>query len=122
MPVASEDPRELLPLSPPVLNILLTLGNRCLHGYAVMQELRKGTGGRETLLPGTLYASIARMVEQGLVEEAPAPEGTSSGGPRRRYYRCTEFGRRVARAELERLGSLIELGRSTLLLPEEGGS
>ena len=122
MTAASEDAHEFLPLSPPVLHILLTLGTRSLHGYAIMQELREGTEGRETLLPGTLYASIARMVNQGLAEETPSPEGTSSGGPRRRYYRCTEFGRRVARAELERLGGLIELGRSNLLLPEESGS
>ena len=62
------------------------------------------------------------MVSQGLVEEAPAPQGSSSGGPRRRYYRCTEFGRLVARAELERMGMLMEMARSNLLLPEEGGS
>lgn len=122
MAPASDDPRDLLPLSPPVLNILLILGTRSLHGYAIMHELREATGGRETLFPGTLYSSIARMVSQGLVEEAPAPEGVNSGGPRRRYYRCTEFGRRAARAELERMGGLIDLGRSTLLLPEEGGS
>ena len=108
-----EDPRRLLPLSAPVFHILLTLGTRSLHGYAIMQELREGTGGREHLLPGTLYASISRMVDQGLVEEAPAPEGSSSGGPQRRYYRTTEFGRRVARAELERLGALMEMARAS---------
>lgn len=122
MAPASEDPRDLLPLSPPVLNILLTLGTRSLHGYAIMHELREATGGGETLFPGTLYSSISRMVSQGLVEEAPPPEGASSGGPRRRYYRSTELGLRVARAELERMGALIDLGRSNLLLPKEGGS
>jgi len=115
------DPNEALPLSAPVLRILFILGNRKLHGYAIMQELKERTGGRETLLPGTLYSSIARMVNQGLVEEAERADLPSSGGPKRRYYRTTDFGRRVARAEMERMETLMEVARATHLIPSTKG-
>jgi len=117
MPKDKRDPNDALPLSAPVLRILFTLGNRELHGYAIMQELKERTGGRETLLPGTLYSSIARMVKQGLVVEAEDTELPSSGGPKRRYYRATDFGRQVARAELNRMETLMEVARATHLIP-----
>jgi len=115
------NPASLVPLSAPVQQILLTLGNRDLHGYAIMRELDERTGGRETLLPGTLYSSIARMVAQGLIGEVPPPEGEGSGGPRRRYYRATDFGRQVAAAELERMKALLDVARASHLLPQGRG-
>jgi DNA-binding PadR family transcriptional regulator len=121
MPSDERDPSELLPLSPPVLRILITLGDRELHGYAIMQELKERTEGRETLLPGTLYSSIARMVSQGLVQEAERTDQPSSGGPKRRYYRSTDFGRRVARAEMERMETLMNMARATNLIPSTRG-
>jgi DNA-binding PadR family transcriptional regulator len=106
--MAQRDPAELLPLSPPVFNILLVLGNEVMHGYAIMQEVERRTEGKETLLPGSLYATIARMVGEGLIEEV-VPRGEDEG--RRRYYRRTRFGRAVARAEATRMGRLVALAR-----------
>lgn len=112
----SRDPRQLLPLSPPVYHVLLALGDRTLHGYAIMQSFEDKTDGREALLPGTLYATLARMVEAGLVEEPPEPP--DSGDARRRYYRVTPFGREVARAESERLHLLLDVARREAFAPE----
>jgi DNA-binding PadR family transcriptional regulator len=110
------DPRELLPLSPPVYHVLLALGDEAMHGYAIMQAFNDKTGGEDALLPGTLYATIARMVEAGLIAELAEPPDESSDR-RRRYYRVTDFGRRVAMAESERLGRLLDVARSQRLAP-----
>jgi DNA-binding PadR family transcriptional regulator len=107
------DPAELLPLSPPVFNILLVLGSEAMHGYGIMQEVERRTGGREVLLPGSMYATIARMVSEGLIEEVAARGG---GEGRRRLYRRTRFGRAVARAEAQRMGMLLTLAREQDLL------
>jgi DNA-binding PadR family transcriptional regulator len=112
------EPSDFLPLKQAVFQILLALGNEQMHGYGVMQALSEKTGGRERILPGTLYASIARMVDQGLVEELDAPDGESSGGPQRRYYRTTPLGREVAGAESERLRVLLDVARSEKILTE----
>lgn len=114
----TRDPQELLPLSPPVFHILLTLGTDAMHGYRVMRELERRTEGRETLLPGSLYAIIARMAQEGLIEEVPVPPGEAAADRRRRYYCATRFGRAVARAEAERLARLLELARTQKLTPE----
>lgn len=106
----TRDPRELLPLSNPMYYVLLALGDEALHGYGIMQAFEADTDGEETLLPGTLYATIARMVEAGLIEELPEPPEDSTDR-RRRYYRATSFGREVARLESERLARLLELAR-----------
>lgn len=115
-----DDPEDLLPLSPPVFHVLLALGDRALHGYGIMEAFEAATDGRETLLAGSLYATLARMKDRGLVEDAEAPPGETSGGPRRRYYRVTDLGRRVARAESARLQRLLELARNRDLAPEAG--
>jgi len=112
------DPNGLLPLKPSIFQTLLALGNGEMHGYGIMQALAEKTAGKERILPGTLYASIARMVEGGLVEELEPPSDNASGGPQRRYYRTTEFGRAVARAESERLRVLLDLARSEKILTE----
>jgi DNA-binding PadR family transcriptional regulator len=111
------DPNRLLPLSPPVFSILLTLGAEAMHGYAIMQELERRTDGRETLLPGSLYATIARMVDEQLIEEVRAP--TTETDARRRFYKATRFGRSVARAEAIRLAGLVRLAREQKLIGEE---
>jgi DNA-binding PadR family transcriptional regulator len=80
-----------------------------LHGYAIMQGVSGMTRGRETILPGTLYAALARMVDDGLIEAQEAPNDDASSGPARRYYRRTSFGRAVARAESERLRALLDI-------------
>src|SRR6187402_3237578 len=102
------DPDALLPLKRATFQVLLALGDESMHGYAIMQAISAMTEGRETILPGTLYAALARMVDDGLVEEREA-SADPSGGPARRYYRRTSFGRAVARAESERLRALLEI-------------
>lgn len=132
----SPDPRELLPLTPAVLHILLALaeergavaadGNSAgRHGYAVAQEVETVTEGQIRMGPGTLYGSIQRMLNSGLIEEVPRPR---SGGrshalsgeeeERRRYYRLSAFGRRVLELELARLARVVVLARAKDLLPD----
>jgi DNA-binding PadR family transcriptional regulator len=108
----TRDPAELLPLKHATYQVLLALGDgETMHGYAIMQAVSAMTGGRETILPGTLYAALARMVDEGLVSESP-PNDDASGGPARRYYQRTRFGRAVARAESERLRVLLDVARA----------
>ena len=104
----------MLPLSPPVYHVLLALGDDALHGYAMMQAFEAMTDGADQLLPGTLYATLARMVETGLLEESepPSPEADA----RRRYYRATAFGRQVAAAETARMERLVGLARARRLV------
>ena len=109
-PRRPKDPESLIPLKQSMYRVLLTLTDGdWLHGYAIMQAVSQLTDGRETILPGTLYAALARMVDDGLVEVREAPDDDHSGGPARRYYRRTTFGRAVARAESERLRALLDI-------------
>lgn len=112
-----KDPAAFLPLKASTYYVLLALGEEELHGYAIMQALAAMSDGREALLPGTLYAALARMVDEGLIENRPAAADEPSGGPRRRYYRCTRLGLAVARAESERLRALVEIARAQKILP-----
>ena len=104
-------------LKPSTYYVLLALADGERHGYAIMQAVTEMTRGRETILPGTLYAALARMVDEGLVEEREGPAGDASGGPRRRYYRRTALGRAAARAESERLRALLEIAKAQKILP-----
>lgn len=113
----SRDPFELIPLKPSTYQVLLALDDgESLHGYAIMQAIATMTEGRETILPGTLYAALARMVDERLVEESGPRHDDPSGGPARRYYRRTSFGRAVARAESERLRALLAVARAQKIL------
>lgn len=118
-PTASSapDPSSFLPLSPPVFHVLLALGDGPLHGYGIMQGFEERTGGRETLLPGTLYSTLARMLDGGLVEELPEPPEPGADR-RRRYYQLTELGRAVGWAEAERLAMLLGVARQVKFAPE----
>ena len=114
----TRDPAALIPLKQSTYQVLLALADgQALHGYAIMQAVGEMTEGRETILPGTLYAALARMVDDGLVEEREGAADTS-GGPARRYYRRTAFGRAVARAESERLRALLEIARAQNIFGE----
>jgi DNA-binding PadR family transcriptional regulator len=121
MSPAREDRDEieaLLPLPLATFHILLALCDDDRHGYAILQEVARRTGGELRLSAGTLYRSIQRMLEQGLLEEQrerPAPEQDDE---RRRYYRITPFGSAVARAETERLNALVRMARAKGLAPE----
>ena len=110
-------PDGYLPLTPAVLDIVLALGDDELHGYGIMREVRQRTDGRRRLAPGTLYRSLRQMQERGLVEESLERPVPSLDDERRRYYRLTELGRRVAAAEVERLEGLVRAARSKGLAP-----
>ncbi|MFI5184412.1 MAG: PadR family transcriptional regulator [Vicinamibacteria bacterium] len=110
----------LLPLPPPVFNILIALAEGDRHGYAIMQEVAERTGGKVRLGPGSLYGSIKRMLEQGLIEEVRARAAATSEDERRRYYRLTRLGRRAAQAEAARLDEILGRARAHGLLPERG--
>jgi DNA-binding PadR family transcriptional regulator len=111
-PVAS-----MLPLPPATFHILLALIDQDRHGYAIIQDVETRTGGELRMSAGTLYRSIARMVDQGLVTEV-AKRRTASDDARRRYYRLTPFGNACARAEMRRLSELVRLARQRGLTPE----
>ena len=98
-----------LPLPEATFHILMAVAEDDRHGYAIIQDVTARTDGKLKLSPGTLYRSIQRMLEQGLIEETterPAPELDDE---RRRYYRITVFGRAVAKAETQRLAQLVKL-------------
>jgi DNA-binding PadR family transcriptional regulator len=120
------DLEELLPLTPVALNILLALADEERHGYGIGLEVRERTGGKMRLGPGTLYGSIKRMVDGGLIEESEAPpEDTDDVSrrydeERRRYYRLTGFGGRVLAAELARLEGVVRTAQAKGVFPASG--
>jgi DNA-binding PadR family transcriptional regulator len=111
------DPEAFLPLTAPEFHVFLALGDEALHGYAMMQALEAKTGGKDVLLPGTLYTTLARMVRHGLLEELATPPEPGAD-VRRRYYRVTALGRAVVRAETVRLARLIRVAEAEKLAPE----
>jgi DNA-binding PadR family transcriptional regulator len=115
--MARPDPDSLLPLPTAVFHILVALADRDRHGYSIMQEVAARSAGKVQLSPGTLYSSIRRMLEQGLIEELAESPDPSSTDERRRYYRLTRFGRRAAAAEVDRMTSLLSQARATGLVP-----
>ena len=106
----------LLPLPTAVFHILIALADRDRHGYSIMQDVATRTDGKVQLSAGTLYSSVRRMLEQGLIEELAESPDPSSTDERRRYYRLTRFGRRVAAAEVDRLNALLQQARATGLV------
>lgn len=105
------DPEGELPLTPVTLNILLALADEERHGYGIMLEVSDRTGGKMRMGPGTLYSSIKRLVEGGLIKESEVRPAPQSDDERRRYYRLTGFGRRVLAAEVGRLESTVRVAR-----------
>src|SRR5450755_1477511 len=105
------EPEYLLPLPPATFHILIAVADEDRHGYAIIQDVAARTNGELKLSAGTLYRSIQRMLEQGLLVETqdrPAPELDDE---RRRYYRITPYGATVARAEARRLTQLVKMAR-----------
>jgi DNA-binding PadR family transcriptional regulator len=110
--MANNDPRSPLPLTPVVLHILLTLSRGERHGYAIAQEIEETTDGQIRTGPGTLYGSIQRMLVAKLIDEAPQRKRAADGDDeRRRYYRITEFGRRVLELDVQRLAQVVRVAR-----------
>jgi DNA-binding PadR family transcriptional regulator len=117
MEQSQRDPQDFLPLTPAVFNILLALADGEKHGYGIMLEIAAHTGGKLRLGPGTLYGSIKRLLEDGLIEESAERPDPAHDDERRRYYRLTEYGQRVAAAEATHLEELVRLAHSRRLLP-----
>ena len=113
----TNDADALLPLPPVTLHILVALAEEDRHGYAIMQEVAARTGGAMRLGAGTLYRSVQRMLEQGLIAEVSARPAPELDDERRRYYRITPFGRTVAKAEARRLAQMLKLARASGLAP-----
>ena len=112
-----DDPSKLLPLPTATFHILLAVADEDRHGYAIIQDVEARTGGELRLSAGTLYRSIQRMLDQGLIvepRERPLPELDDE---RRRYYRITPFGRAVAEAESRRMAQLVRMARSRGFVP-----
>ena len=112
-----EEIEALLPLPPATFHILLALIAGERHGYAIIQDVEERTNGELRMSAGTLYRSIARMVEQGLIAEVTRRRSIADD-ERRRYYRILPFGTAVARAEMRRLSQLVRLARASGLTPE----
>ena len=112
-----ENPEDFLPLHKDTFHILVAVADHDRHGYSIMQDIAARTEGRIRLRPSSLYSAIHRMLEDGLIEELD--ERPSPGDDeRRRYYRITPFGRRVAMAEARRLERLLADARAIGLVPK----
>lgn len=110
----STDSIDALPLTPAVFLILLALSGGERHGYGIIQDVEQLTDGQLRLSPGTLYGAINRMLQSSWIEESATRRPQED--ERRRYYRLTDLGRRVARAEAERLARLVQVARTKDLL------
>lgn len=116
--------RKLDPLPAAAFQILLSLSGRDLHGYAIMRQVEEQTAGKVRLGPGTLYSSIQALLEERLIEEveaaqAPSEDGSNTSKDRRRLYRLTASGRKVARTEAERLADILRVARAKKILRGE---
>jgi DNA-binding PadR family transcriptional regulator len=111
-------PDSLLPLPPATFHILLAVADDERHGYGIIQDVAARTNGSLRLSPGTLYRSIQRMLEQGLLIEVKERPAAPADDERRRYYRITPLGRLVAEAEARRLVQLVDLARAARFVPE----
>jgi DNA-binding PadR family transcriptional regulator len=110
------DIRNLLPLTPAVFYILFALAEGEKHGYAIMKEVESVSGGHFTMGPGTLYTTIQRLLELGLIEETST---VSDSERRRRRYRLSRRGRKALEAELDRMEALVRSAQQRKLAPRE---
>jgi DNA-binding PadR family transcriptional regulator len=112
---------DLTPLSPAVFHILLSLGGGERHGYAIKREIAARTQGKLKLGPGVLYGSISKMLELGLglIEESADRPDPHLDDERRRYYRITPYGRKVAQAEAVRMRELVQLAAARFGVPRQ---
>ena len=114
-------PSTLLPLTHLALEILLALADAPRHGYAIITDIEARSGGRTSLRSGTLYTAIQRLRDDGLLEACEGGSGANAD-PRRKYFRLTSLGRKVAGLELSRLARVVESGRRLALLDDGAGS
>ena len=114
---SKRDPDELLPLTPAMFHVLIALADGEKHGYAILKEVNRRTGGKVRLSAGTLYGVIQRLEAEGAIAESGDRPDPALDDERRRYYRLTPFGREVALAEAARMTSMLALVRAKRLLP-----
>jgi DNA-binding PadR family transcriptional regulator len=112
------DPESFLPLPSAVFHILVAVADRERHGYAIMQDVAARTDGKLKMSPGTLYGSIKRMLNDGLIDELAERPDPEHDDVRRRYYRITRLGREAAMAESARLAKLLGQARASGLAPK----
>src|SRR5579883_2369206 len=117
---ATTDPETLLPLTPAVFNILIALADGERHGYSIMQEIASQTQGKLRIGPTTLYRSIKHLLEDGLIVESDERPDPDMDDERRRYYRLTSLGQRVAIAEMCRLEQTLTVARRKPTLGNPG--
>jgi len=117
MPRKSDGER-FLPLSLPIFHMLLSLSEGERHGYALKRAIAQRTDGKLNLGSGALYGSINKMLEEGFIEESDERPDSHLDDERRRYYRITALGRKVAAAETARLRSLVKMAELQLGIPE----
>ena len=116
MPKPRFHPEQMLPLTPLSFHILLALADADRHGYGIIKEVRERTNGEMNPGAGTLYAAVQRMLDDDLIAESDDRPAVGDD-ERRRYYRLTEIGRQVARAEALRLARLIRIAAEKKLIP-----
>ena len=119
-PIADNDPNDFLPLTPYTFHILMALARGDKHGYAIMVDVEKRTDGQLVVGPGTLYSSIKRMLKAGWIVESDERPDPALDDERRRYYRLTDLGLRVAQAEADRLTRTLRLAEQSGLLWDVG--
>jgi DNA-binding PadR family transcriptional regulator len=115
MPTPRPDARDFLPLSPQVFQVLLSLSDGPLHGYAILTDVGERTAGEMRLTASTLYDALARLVDRALIEECESRERREVA-QRRRSYALTALGRDVAQAEARRLERLLAMARDKRML------
>jgi DNA-binding PadR family transcriptional regulator len=104
----------LLPLTPTVFHVLIALAGEPRHGYGIAREVEELTEGRITMGPGTLYGSLQRMVDSGLITEVENPGEEGSHAERRRYYGVTALGLAALRSESQRLARAVSVAHARL--------
>ena len=118
-PVRAED---FLPLKPHWFHVMLSLTGQEQHGYGIMQEVLERTEGKVRLWPATLYGTLKRLIEEGLLEESSERPDPALDDSRRRYYRLTKLGKQVLVAESQRLEDLVKIIRAKRRLAEAESS
>ncbi|HEX8813939.1 MAG TPA: PadR family transcriptional regulator [Terriglobales bacterium] len=114
-PDLSDDLRSLLPLTPAVFYVLFALMDGDKHGYAIMQQTTAHSDRKFRMGPATLYTTLQRLLDLGLIEEVE--RGRNSEDSRRRYYRIARTGKLLLEAELARMDSAVRLARKRKLVP-----
>ena len=112
------DPAALLPLTPHMFQVLIALADGDKHGYAIIKEVARRTDGQVTLSAGTLYTIVRRFEQDGVIAESARRPDPALDDERRRYYRLTDFGRAVARAEAKRMEEVLGMARAKKLIPK----